>query len=1403
MLKCVHKNDNAYDTDVSVISNKSKKSHRSQTPHQSTNQSNQWVDPNTLFPIPDVQKYTTQINKLTDTIKDQEHYYGQKLAEMAQQHSRISVDYEKQVMMLSEQLEQIRTKKTLDSEITRQYTRDIIDQEKEISQLKTRISELQTNYQLSNTHFEKQIQTTKAKHLEELGTVKNQYDQKVESLEHRIAQCQNECNAKVEYVYKSLGDKHAKMVGEELRELNDKVRQLESDNHFLSRDKEMIATELSNKYKSLENEMGFVNLRYVQLENTYTKLIEDTDKQVNQLKQEKVDCDQTYRRELRESNEKLNKFSQLYDEILVKNTKFRAELNDLLETKKKDNSEFNIQIRQLKQQHHNIKTLYDNTLVDHEKSMKTIQATYDSTLTRLNEALGEIYVLKESNDTLRVSSHKIYFQHAVLTDELKKEKELSAKLKEQNDFISSRLISLDSQTGELSARNSSLVRENSEYKIRNKKIEDAHKQLSRDKDHLHNQLKKLIDETQNTEENQDIRDHLTNQLKSSVEEYEKLKQERDELNKTLHDREIQLCHYEKKYNKIKADWNNSQLEYGKLVDEISVLKLQVKENHSTKESQLKEIQQTNADVNKIKLLSLSLEYKVSTLEKDNMELKIKEEHMARKNDELLGVIAKLQECRNEIDTLYRQSKNDHSSSTQIISDLKNININLAQTIHGKERDINMLSDRIAILSGQHKNIQLEAVELKEKINTLESAKIIAYKTHSSEILKYKQTIDTLNKNLLTLQTENKNLTQLETNNNMKVSEILNLQETNKIYSGQLSKYESRYTILHTDTSREIQQLQLRLSNLQTDLDKQTQKATSLQLISTEHNELKTHYQILLKRIEAHDKLVHDHQHLSTRFHGLSQHLEDVSANFSELKVIYSKTEAQRNTYFEKAQHLQNVQKEYQTLQLKNQQTINSLTDFKILLHTTHTELASLTTLHSQLQKEYDTSRDLSAKAKNRFDNDLTILRAKCTGLKDTLGIRDSKISSLEEKLRSTDSELMRYNDLRLQYDQLYLSAEKEGEKLKGLIKEHVELKDYYSQSQDSLKSIKTELSDKNESIREIKQKHDAKVYTATQTINNLNTQLTTLIDQKKVLVNSLEKCEHKLSNIPVLEKRIQQLESQLQIMTENYTTMEIKEKDALEFKEKYYALSKVVDEQKLCNSELQEHTNKLAESNKILSIQNSDITQKYRDILNLHTTENKKFLEYQTQNKNLQTRLIELQETTEKLTKTREDLLTKLELSPTVQQLRELSDCKEESEKQNIILANKIQRISDDLKETRKDTQKLRQSEAAIKVFETDLQHANFTINKLMSFLDSSRHELSACNKSKLDLQKDKEKQSETIKKLIAEIEGLKKLPAKLTSQLVALRVESAKLLNAGRVREQDLQMQLHDKVLLDNANKK
>ena len=333
MIKCKTKN-NGYDSDVSFYSRSSVASNKYTKPLLDitplgfrTNQT--LVDERES-------KYIDQINTLNNMVHDQELFYKKKLNEMNQKIQNDTIDYDNQIMALRDQIHKMNGKVSVDNHINEQYAKDIINRDVDIAKLKQTITGLEetirTNERIAKIHLDKQLVSQTSVHNNAITALTFKYDGKIKTLEDEIVAVTNDFNSKKDNIRKILAQKYEQMLSDQHKEMTDKIQKLEADNLFLVREKDISVKEISNKHNAIYTELGFVQLRYDQLSNTYDTYRTNKEAEYNQLKQEKLDSDSKHKYELNEVSTKLKTLYTTYEEILVKNTEIREQLNVLVKS---------------------------------------------------------------------------------------------------------------------------------------------------------------------------------------------------------------------------------------------------------------------------------------------------------------------------------------------------------------------------------------------------------------------------------------------------------------------------------------------------------------------------------------------------------------------------------------------------------------------------------------------------------------------------------------------------------------------------------------------------------------------------------------------------------------------------------------------------------------------------------------------------------------------------------------------------------------------------------------------------------------------------------------------------------------------------------------------------------------
>lgn len=1397
MIKCKIKScgsvisDSFVEPDISYRSNKSNyKQILDITPHSNY----------------DMDKYTYEISTLNSRIYDQELFYKKKLADMATQ-SQSNVDhYTSQINALREQIQEIRGKASMENHISERFATDIINRDVEIAKLKQTITGLE-NTITANTHIsklrsEKEIMSRDANHRVEMTQTKKELEEKVRKLEDKLQSTIQESRNKLDGAYKELAQKYETAISAVKEDLSAKLAVAENDVVYLKREKDMAVAEITNKYKSLENEMGFIQLRYDQLSATHDTLRTNSEMEYNQLKQEKLEAGSRHKHDFNEVNTKLKELYRVHEEALQKHNAIREELNIAQESRNRAISDLNIQLRQLKQQNQYLNEIYDKAVKDADKELQDKLMAKEAVITELKSAATELIATKESNVSLQGTVHKLRNQHMSAVHELDKLKKDYDILQEEHEFVAGRFTSLDSQIRDITAKNCALTKLNTEFKTKNKDLDEKHNELFTANRDLNNRLVLLNANYDNliaskhdsTKDEHDIIAHLTKELHN----LDVIRQERDTLNNTLSAKDQHLQNYEFRYNKIKEDWNKFQVRYNTVSDEVVLLKSQLKECRTQIEYQSQSVENKESKINQLQLSINKSQYSLVAIKKEMEHVQSTKDMFEQTAIERLNVISKLTEKVQGLETEYTRIKTENGVGAQTIMDLKDINGSLAQTIHGKERTVNTLNDKLVLLTGQLNNLQLDYTDLKKRNDELDLVGITMFKNHSLELNKNVQTISNLTDSIDKLKSENKNLIALKQDSESKQSRINQLEQAVAMHVEYNKKADNKYNSLVLDTRREITRLTAQILQLETDLCTVKASSGNLKDLKQEYDSLCEDHQTALKAIRDNSKLATNHQLLSDKYHSLFQQLETKTSALTELQILYTKTEGQRDHYYALSHNLKDINTEHEILKVTYAKLNSTYTELKHLLQTTQNDLGRMSTDNSNLEKEYALFKQTTEKNRCKYLTDLSLLKQTVIEARQYVSEHKMTVKTLQQEITSLNSDLGHRKHILDSYDTLCIAHKNLACERDQLVCGIEDLTSKYNTTEKLNKKLCDDIANATKVAIHLKATSKKQYDNTSDTINNLNLQIKSISNTNILLLEKIDLYECKIYDLEQTHKSNETIQSQLAIMTTNYNALDLKHSDTLNQMYYYRTQYNTLFEEKTTydrNTEsLQTRLNELSISQKNLLKQLADVSSKYDILTKEHTTLSVKYTNMSAKSAILQETFDDMATQVGNLQKTNRDLCEKLSLSPTIEQHRSLNDTIRKLNDDKTNFQTQIQRLLTAQDESKIAYNKLKDTVKSADTLTNEIHRLNNIVNDLKKDIVKHHNEIRTLSESNQALRHDKTELSGVIESLETKIEALHKLPDKLNTKLSKLRTESQKLLREYTLREKELLLVIRDK---------
>jgi chromosome segregation ATPase len=1416
MIKCKEKKEknSGYDTDYSMASSRSipytKPTQAAQVAQaQRTHQVLQVSQPDSrpgsrpgMLDLDAVEK----VNTLTTMIHDQEAYYTQKITDITQEFSRHARDSDVQITTLREQVRQLNTAPLRESQMSNQFTKDIIQRDIEIAKLKQSVEGLQktlhTNEQFAKTQLEKQLVHSNSKYEIDMANAKSSYETKLANLQHTLTQSQTESQHLMDITCKALRDKYEKIIEVRCRDLETKVQTLEADKLFLTREKNMVATEMANKYKSLENEMGFVKLRNDQITAAHEKHIQTSSAEIDHLKHDKAADDLRYKQEVKDASTRTATLTMVLEELRGKHSSIQAELTDYRANSTRECSELSAQNRQFKQQNQYLKDLYDKTVVEHEKLLKTDRTAKDAKAAELMEAVAEVEHYKETIRAFKASAQKTHAQSDQTTAELDKLKKTHENLKEERNFIQSRFESMETQIRDLTAKNASFLKENNATKATHRELTETliknskeNQQLKLDATLLKSSYNKLLESTQlSVKDEHEIIAHLKSELAKS----EKLKQDNATLLDSLASSDTQLKNIELKHLKIKDEWNRFQQEHIRVIDAANVLKSEAKEHRSIRESQASELREKEMKLSDLARELQTSQFTVRDLQKDKdiLVLSITGLEQKQEREGLLNV--RLREKLREFEDECIRLKGGVKEKEDMLSGLKTINSNLAQTIHGKERDANMMIDRNAVLAAQLKNLRVDFEGLKATYDEIQMSKIEIFKNHASEIGKYKDMLRKANGDLEVLKSGHKQENITIDSLRSKDEKIMELQQANKLLVELNKKSENIYGQLHTETTREINQLHSSAKKLELQLCDVTEKYNKIRSRDSEIDALKSDNQSLREQSRDQTKLSKDHAALTDRFHALVEELKESQSTLNQLKVIYTKTEEQRTHYFELSESLKSAKSDLEQLTIEHGKTSASLSELKGVAQKTQLDLFSSTKDSTTLKREYGALQTDMERLKTLYTRELHQLKGVVCTAQTTLADYRVAMKNLESENTKLKSDACTYSSLQNSYNKLTLSLKSSDKELARLSEENRNITESLNKSDLSNKELRQDKILADKSMVHLKDQQKAKSDALKETIKNLNSQVNALTDGSVQLAGEIEGLREKLVEFHTTQRDHENLKAQLVVWTSNSVQMS-EEKTKLQqnleiYKTKHASITVRVDTLESANKQLMDKIHAITASNKSIAVELKEKTDAYRDLSDTYASRESLYTEESSRYNQIQSKINDIVHERNTLSKANDELLTKLQLTPSTQEFRDILKQKTDTQSDNINLLNKMNRLNSEIAEQKKLVVKLRAQEETAIAQTRELQNSKKELAQVYKRVDECLWDISRLAKNQEALEADKASQSKVIEKLETKIVALSKLPDKLKNQILTLRTESTTLLQSYVTREKELMEQLHDR---------
>ncbi len=872
-------------------------------------------------------EYRKQISNLTTTVENQKEEISQLKSMGVDTSSKSEKELKLEITKLKEQNEEL---KSASSTTEINQLRSVIDRQteelKEIPVLKNQLTIELAGRDQKIKKYEEEIQSLTTK-LEDFGNINPEEvkvkESELEDSKNKIA----ELEKTIEELKSSTADNISEDAEKQIKELNDKILSLETENKDLkeSAHVEIVPssdnmgsliedfTEKSNELIKVQAELQRVQdlnkvneYKISELEEENAKLKNSTESnviveapdnsklnaEIDSLKQQLLDKEEilsSKETQIVNLTAKLDKISLEVDQNAIAEEEFKAIKDNLLhKTQEYDALELDLvekdaTVESLKQQ-------YDKKIQEYEK----LETKFNTLEESNNEILDELNELKSKANEQNLEINSLTLGKESNANKIS---ELESLLASKDEEIASLKVKLDGVEIDLNASNTSddLQEELKQTKKLLYEKDAEYDKLKLDFNQLRKSTSKQIEE---------LSEGITNFSNSN----EKLRTENEYLDKALTNKNIQINKLEQEKETLDLVIKEKDANYLKLKEESFNLK-KLNDNQITK---LKQEVQDKSD--KISALPQKLELKDIEISQLNKLLKTRENESASKTDTIKELRNNVQVSQEEI----KQLKDQLARDSLLIDDklkakddeIFKIKENYSNTIQEKNQEIakltSLLNQRnykideltasIDALNNDMGIMKNQMVDSSEKYNQSESL----IKAKEDTITKQDELLDELNTQIERLENKLKLKDDDIEELYYKISEKEDIIESLKTDVFDTNKKLEEIDALSTELSQKNSELNDINTKLE-DKDNELKETNDMVLSSTARiKELKDIIERKNKDIDDHKKLLADKNEELDKLKDLQPRIRSLELEKADLKSDYEKQIASLKADLQKA-----------------------------------------------------------------------------------------------------------------------------------------------------------------------------------------------------------------------------------------------------------------------------------------------------------------------------------------------------------------------------------------------------------------------------------------------------------------------------------------------------------------------